>query len=190
MEITKTILENTQTIQDLKDAFKGETTASAKYAAYSIKAKEDGYNNIAVLFEAASHAEKIHANNHKKALEELGDKPDDFNPEFDVKSTKDNLQDAINGETYEVTTMYPGFIETAKAAKVRNAIVTFNYAYKTEMKHKILFETAMASLNEEKETELPSVYRVCPLCGNTYETEVPGKCGICGEPAGDFIVFK
>ena len=190
MENIKTILDNTKTILDLKDAFKGETTASAKYAAYSKKALEDGYKNIAVLFKAASHAEKIHANNHKKALEELGDKPVDFNPEFEVKSTKDNLQDAINGETYEVTTMYPEFIETAKAAKVRNAIVTFNYAYKTEMKHKILFEAAMDSLNEGKEPELPSIYRVCPLCGNTYETEVPGKCGICGEPAEDFIEFK
>jgi len=83
------------------------------------KAKEDGYKNIAVLFEAASHSEKIHANNHKKALEELGEKPDDFKPEFEVKSTKENLQDAINGETYEITAMYPVFIETAKANKVR-----------------------------------------------------------------------
>lgn len=183
-------MENTKTVLDLKDAFKGETTASAKYAAYSKKAKEDGYKNIAVLFEAASHSEKIHANNHKKALEELGEKTDDFKPEFGIKSTKDNLLDAINGETYEITTMYPSFIEAAKSGKVRNAIVTFNYAYKTEMKHKVLYETALASLNEGKEAELPSVYRVCPVCGNTYETEVPGKCGICGEPAGDFIVFQ
>ncbi len=183
-------MENTKTITNLKDAFKGETTASAKYAAYSKKAKEEGYKNIAVLFEAASHSEKIHANNHKNALQQLGDSAEDFNPEFEVKSTKENLQDAINGETYEITTMYPEFIETAKADKVRNAIVTFNYAYKTEMKHKILYETAMASLNSGQEAQLPSVYLVCPVCGNTYETEVPGKCGICGEPAEDFIEFK
>jgi rubrerythrin len=183
-------MENNKTIMNLKDAFKGETTASAKYAAYSKKAKEDGYKNIAVLFEAASYSEKIHANNHKKALEELGDKPDDFNPEFEIKSTKENLQDAINGETYEVTTMYPPFIETAKANKARNAIVTFSFAYKTEMRHKVLYETTLASLNAGKEAELPSVYRVCPICGNTYETEVPGKCGICGEPAEVFILFK
>lgn len=183
-------MENSKTIQDLKDAFNGESTASAKYAAYSKKAKEEGYKNIAVLFEAASHSEKIHANNHKKALEELGVKLNGFNPEFEVKSTKDNLQDAINGETYEITTMYPEFIETAKADKVRNAIVTFNYAYKTEMKHKILYENAMASLNAGKENQLPSVYLVCHLCGNTYENQLPEKCGICGEPPEDFITFK
>ncbi len=183
-------MEKNKTILDLKEAFKGETTASAKYAAYSKKAKEDGYTRIALLFEAASHAEKIHANNHKKALEELGENPDDVKLDFEVKSIKENLQNAIDGETYEITTMYPEFIETAKANKVRNAIVTFNYAYKTEMKHKILYETALASLNGGKEAELPSIYRVCPVCGNTYETEVGGKCGICGEPEEVFIIFQ
>lgn len=183
-------MENNKTIVNLKDAFKGETTASAKYAAYSKKAKEDGYGRIALLFQAASHAEKIHADNHKKVLEELGEKPDDFKPEFEIKSTKENLQDAIDGETYEITTMYPEFIKTAKENRVRNANITFNYAYKTEMKHKVLYETALASLNSGNESGLPSIYRVCPVCGNTYETEVIGKCGICGEPEEDFIIFQ
>lgn len=183
-------MENTKTIQNLNDAFKGETTASAKYAAYSKKAKEDGYKNIAVLFEAASHSEKIHANNHRNALQQLGEKTEDFHPEFQVKSTKENLQDAINGETYEVTNMYPEFISTAKDNRVTIAIITFNHAYKTEMMHKVLYEKAMASLNAGKDAQLPSVYLVCPVCGNTYENEVPRKCGICGEPADDFIAFR
>ena len=183
-------MENSKTIRNLKDAFKGETTASAKYAAYSKKAKEDGYKNIAVLFEAASHSEKIHAKNHKNALQQLGEKAEDFKPEFEVKSTKENLQDAINGETYEITNMYPDFISAAKDDRVTIAIITFNHAYKTEMKHKVLYETVLASLNAGKEAQLPSEYRVCPVCGNTYENEVSDKCGICGEPADSFIVFK
>ena len=90
------------TIENLKDALTGETTASAKYLAYSKKAKEEGFNKIALLFEAASKSEKVHANNHKAVLQQLDVKVGKIEPKFEVKSTKENLEDAINGESYEV----------------------------------------------------------------------------------------
>lgn len=68
-----------------------------------------------------------------------------------IKSTKENLNDAIAYESYEMTTMYTGFIKTSDEGKVNLASVSFNYAYKTEMKHKIMYETALSSLNNDKE---------------------------------------
>ncbi len=122
---------NSKTVDNLKDAITGETTASAKYLAYSKKAKEEGYTKIALLFEAASKSEGIHANNHRAVLEQMGITMDKVNPKYEVKSTKENLQDAINGESYEVATMYPGFIKTANEGNANLAVISFNYAYQT-----------------------------------------------------------
>src|SRR5665647_706650 len=95
-----------KTVENLKGGIKGESTASAKYAAFAQKAREEGNDTIAKLFDAASKSESIHAANHRKVLEALGEKMDDFKPEFEVKTTAENLQAAIEGETYEVATMY------------------------------------------------------------------------------------
>ena len=92
------------TIKNLKAGIKGETTASAKYASFAQKAREEGFNAVAKLFDAASKSEAIHAANHTKVLLELGQKMEDFKPEFEVKSTAENLKAAIEGESYEVNT--------------------------------------------------------------------------------------
>ena len=167
-----------KTVDNLKAAIIGETTASAKYLAYSKKAKEEGHDKVALLFEAASKSEGVHANNHRAVLEQLGIKMDDFKPEYSVKSTKENLQDAINGESYEVETMYPDFIKAASEGNVNLATISFNYAYKTEMKHKELYKDALSKLNEKQESSLASNYYVCPTCGNTYAGDAPNRCGI------------
>jgi rubrerythrin len=179
-----------QTAQDLKDAFTGETTASAKYAAYAKKAKEEGNSQIAILFEAASKSESIHAANHKAALEQLGDKAPAVDPKFDVKSSKENLEDAIKGETYEVKTMYPGFIKDANKEKVNIALISFNYAIQTEQRHKVLYENALKALTEKKTASLPAQYQICLKCGNTYEGTGPARCGICMTTSDRFVTVK
>jgi len=101
-----------KTIDDLKTAFAGESQAFQKYTAYAKKAAAQGFTNIAKLFEATAQAELIHAAGHLKTLDQIQD-------------TLDNLQDAINGETYEFTEMYPPMLQTAEAenhkAKVAKA---------------------------------------------------------------------
>jgi rubrerythrin len=178
------------TVQDLKNAFTGETTASAKYAAYAKKAREEGNTQIAVLFEAASKSESIHAANHKAALEQLGEKAPAVDPKFDVKSSKENLEDAIKGESYEVTTMYPGFIKDANKEKVNIALISFNYAMQTEQRHKVLYENALKALVEKKAASLPSQYQVCLTCGNTYDGTGPARCGICMTPSERYATIK
>lgn len=173
--------------ENMKDAFKGETTASAKYAAYSKKAEEEGYHEIALLFKAASASEKVHANNHRAVLREGDQQVPSFTPEFTVKSTKENLKDAIAGESYEITTMYPEFIVNANKAGNQFSLISLNYAYKTEQKHKPLYEKALTALESNNVKSLPSVFYVCPTCGNTYDTKAPSRCGISMTGSEKFI---
>lgn len=168
-------------------AFTGETTASAKYAAYAKKAQEEGYPQIALLFKAASTAENIHANNHKAVLEDMEVSIPVVKPQFTVKSTQENLQDAITGESYEVSTMYPEFLTNAKSAGNQLALISLNYAYKTEQKHKTMYENALNALQNNQVKTLAGQYYVCPTCGNTYETTAPKRCGISMTGSERFI---
>lgn len=167
-----------KTIANLQEAFNGESNATARYAAFSKKAAEEGYKEIALLFKAASLAEKVHAGNHKAVLEEMGVAVQPAVLDVKVLSTKENLEAAIKGESYEATTMYPNFLKDAKAADNQLALISLNYAYKTEKKHKVFYEEALAALTSNKADTLPSTYFVCPTCGNTYDTTAPKRCGI------------
>ncbi|HBK42058.1 MAG TPA: rubrerythrin [Porphyromonadaceae bacterium] len=177
-----------KTIANLKEGIKGETTASAKYAAFAQKAIEEGNDTIAKLFEAASKAEAIHAANHTKVLEGLGEKMEFFTPDFEVKTTAENLQAAIEGEMYENTTMYPKFIEEAKAEKVDNAVKSFTWADDTEKKHAEFYKKSLTALQNKAENTLSYDFFVCPVCGNTYEAPmVDSKCAFCQTDKAKFI---
>ena len=173
--------------ENMKAAFEGESTASAKYAAYSKKAEEEGYHEIALMFNAASKSEKVHANNHKAVLREGNQEVPSITPEFTVNSTRENLKDAIAGETYEITTMYPEFITNANKAGNQFSLMSLNYAYKTEQKHKPMYEKALAALESNNVKSLPTVFYVCPTCGNTYDTNAPSRCGISMTSSEKFI---
>lgn len=177
----------TATINNLKAAFTGETTASAKYAAYSKKAQEEGFTQIALLFKATSKSEMIHANNHRAVLEDMGESIPAVNPQYTVKTTKENLADAIAGESYEISTMYPEFMTVANSADNQLALTSLNYAYRTEQRHKPLYEQALTALQNNQVGTLPGQYLVCPTCGNTYDAAPPKRCRISMTPNERFI---
>jgi rubrerythrin len=180
-----------KTIEDLKAAYNGESTASAKYAAFAEKAKQEGFDTVAVMFLATSKAESVHAGNHKKVLEKLGVKIE--GPEigkFEIKTTAENIDDALKGETYEVETMYPGFIKDAEGEKVPDAVKSFTWAIDTEKKHQVFYKNALEALNSGGEKTLPAVWFVCPVCGNTYDGATVAKvCDFCMTPKEKFIQF-
>jgi len=177
-----------KTIENLKAGIKGEATASAKYAAFAEKAKAEGHDTIAKLFDAASISEGIHAANHRKVLANLGEKMEDFKPEFEVKTTKENLQSALDGETYETKTMYPQFLKDARTEKVKKATKSFTWAFDTELKHLEFYKKALSALDSKTEKTLPFVYAVCPVCGNTYDAaKVDEQCAFCGTSKDRFI---
>ncbi len=178
-----------KTIDNLKAGIKGETTASAKYAAFAKKAMDEGKKEIAKLFEAASKAEAIHADNHRKVLEGMGEKMDKVTPQFEVKSTAENLQAAIDGENYEVSTMYPKFLKDAADEKADRAQRTFRWAQDTEKKHSEFYASALKALKTGMENTLPKSYAVCPVCGNTYDNaKADPNCAFCGTPKARFII--
>ena len=179
-----------KTIENLKAGIKGETTASAKYAAFAEKARAEGLDTVAKLFDAASKAEGIHAANHSKVLEGLGEKMEEFTPEFEVKTTAENLQAAIDGEGYEVATMYPQFLADAKTENVEKATKSFTWAMDTEMKHHEFYKKALAAVQTNTEKTLPFEYAVCPVCGNTYDkATITEKCDFCGTAKDKFIAI-
>lgn len=180
-----------KTIENLKAAFNGESTASAKYAAFSEKAKAEGLDTIAIMFMATSKAEAIHAENHKKVLEKLGEKVEGPQiGEYQVLTTAENLSDAIKGESYEIESMYPGFIDLANTEKCTDGVKSFTWALDTEKKHQQFYKNELAALNGGGEKTLPAQWFVCPVCGNTYDlpTLAPA-CDFCMTPKEKFITF-
>jgi rubrerythrin/uncharacterized membrane protein len=180
-----------QTIGNLKTALQGETTASAKYAAFAQKAIEENLPQIAALFNAASKSESIHAKNHRTVLGNMGFKVD-IQPEgFTVGSTIENLQTAFDGEKHETESMYPGFQEQANADKADEAVKSFGWAMDTEQKHMEYFKAAIDALKAKNEKSLPTEYFVCPKCGFTYSNKnVEDNCELCGTEKEKFFTIK
>lgn len=189
---TKDLQDSTQkvnqTVENLKAALQGETTASAKYEAFAVKAKEEKLPQIAALFRAASKSESLHAGNHKKVLEEMGVTVNVAPETFEVKTTKENLDAAYNGEKHEVEAMYQGFIDQANADKADKAVKSFTYAFETEKKHMVLYKEAMDALTGNKVKTLATEYFICPKCGFTYTNkDLKDQCELCGTSKDKFF---
>ncbi len=160
-----------KTLNNLMEAFAGESQANRKYLAYSKKAENEGNLNAAKLFKAASDAETIHALKHFEVAGKVG-------------STADNLKDAVSGETHEYKDMYPPFVKEAEADGNQAAVRTFTYAMKAETVHARLYQEALDGLDQTEEV----FYYLCPVCGN-IEKARPEKCSICGVSGEKFIQY-
>ncbi len=162
-----------KTEKNLDGAFAGESQASRRYLYFADKAESEGHPQIARLFRAAVEAETVHARNHLKVL-------------GGINSTKENLKEAISGEEYEFTKMYPAFIEQAKAEGNQRAEISFSHANAVEKIHHALYQKVLESLEAGKELK-DEPYFVCSVCGNTVAGEAPEKCPICGAPRSKFV---
>jgi len=158
------------TEENLKEAFAGESQANRKYLAFSKKAEEEGFPQVAKLFRAAAEAETVHAHNHLRVMK-------------GIRSTKENVQEAISGETHEFHKMYPEMMNQAKAEKNDEAFQTFHYANEVEKIHAALYTKVLENLGKNEAVD----YYVCPFCGNTVEKAPPEKCPICGAPGKKFF---
>ncbi|HSB82133.1 MAG TPA: rubrerythrin family protein [Candidatus Methylomirabilis sp.] len=161
-----------QTQDNLKEAFAGESQANRKYLAFAKKAERDGFPNIAQLFRTAAEAETIHAHGH---LEAMGG----------IKSTAENLQAAVEGETFEYTKMYPPMLKQA-AADSHKAKRMFGYALKAEAVHAKLYQMALEAVQQGRDLTEKSFY-LCPVCGHIEMGSAPESCPICGEPGDEFL---
>jgi len=159
-----------KTEQNLMAAFAGESQANRKYLAYAKQAQKEGYDQVAKLFRAAAEAETVHAHNHLRTLDK-------------IKSTAENLKDAIAGETHEFKSMYPEMIKTAEDEGNKAAVRTFRYANDVEVVHAKLYQNALDNMDKLDAVD----YYVCSVCGYTCENEPPAKCPVCNAVAKAFF---
>ncbi len=162
-------LKDSQTEKNLREAFAGESQANRRYLAFAKKAEQEGFNQVAKLFRAAAEAETVHAHAHLRVL-------------GGIRSTKENLGEAISGETHEFKKMYPEMIAKAKEEGQKQAEISFDYANQVEKIHAALYENALANLGKNKQAD----YYVCPVCGYTVEEKTPDTCPICQTPGSKF----
>lgn len=163
-----------KTLDDLMAAFAGESQANRRYLAYAKKADDEGFPQVARLFRAVAHGETIHALSHLRVAGM-------------VKSTAENLQEAIAGETYEFTTMYPEFIDEAESADEKKAVGSFTDAMEVEKVHEQLYSEALKNLDMPQEE---FEYYVCPVCGYVHARSAPEKCPVCGAVGKRFEIVK
>ena len=157
-----------KTEEKVQAAFAGESQANRKYLFFADRADQEGYKQVARLFRAAADAETAHARNHLRVLK-------------GVKSTKENLQAAIGGESHEFTEMYPAFIKQAEEEGADEARESFALANQVEEIHHGMFKEYFDKVEKGEAIEEKPIH-ICQYCGNTVEGEAPDKCPICGAP--------
>jgi rubrerythrin len=171
----------------LKEAINGESNAKRKYELYAKQAIKENLPEVAKIFTAVAHAESIHVKNHLKAISSITNEeanPDDFavikedDLKGNVKDTRSNLIDAINGETYEVKKMYKEFLKNAKSGEYNVVELSFQLAREAEKIHAKLYSLYLKKLEKGKLIE-SSYIHVCTICGNVELKEPTRNCKIC-----------
>ncbi len=160
------------TMNNLKEAFAGESQANRKYLAFAKKAEKDGLKQVARLFRAAANAETVHAHAHFRVM-------------GGVNSTEENLKSAIEGEGFEFQKMYPEFVNEAEQDGNKAAVNSFKNALEVEEIHHGLYSKALEAAKNDKDLDAQPIY-VCQVCGNTVLGDAEDKCSVCGAPRSAF----
>ena len=135
-------LKGSETEQNLKDAFAGESQANRRYLYFAAKADVEGHNDVATVFRSTAEGETGHAHGHLEYLEETGD-PATGKP---IGDTKLNLEAAVAGETHEYTDMYPGMAKTARDEGFDEIADWFETLAKAEKSHAGRFQEMLETL--------------------------------------------
>ena len=170
-------LKGTKTEQNLMAAFAGESQARNKYTYYASKAKKEGYEQIAAIFEETAGNEKEHAKMWFKLLHEDA-----------IPSTIENLEDAANGENYEWTEMYAEFAKTAREEGFEKIAFLFEGVAKIEKEHEERYQALLDNIKEGKVfNKEEKMMWICRNCGHVhYGEKAPEVCPICAHPQAYF----
>ena len=172
-------LKGSKTEANLQAAFAGESQARNKYTYYASKAKKDGYEQIAAIFEETANNEKEHA---KMWFKELHD--------GEVPSTLENLNDAANGENYEWTDMYDNFAKVAREEGFTRIALLFEGVAKIEKEHEERYRKLIANIEDglvfSKDGD--TIWK-CRNCGHiVIGKKAPAVCPVCSHPQSYFEV--
>lgn len=164
--------------------------AHMRYDVWGKVAEKDGFKNVARLFAAISFAETIHAGSHFNELRGVaGAYLVNSMAGFGIGSTSQNLAGAIEGETFEISEMYPTYLQTAIFQGEKGAERSFTYAYEVEKIHASMFTKAKQSVDAGKDMPLGTVH-ICSVCGYTLEGDAPDQCPLCKAKRERFVAFK
>ena len=172
-------LKGSRTEKNLWEAFAGESQARNKYTYYASKAKKDGYEQIAALFEATANNEKEHAKMWCKALGELG-------------NTAENLLAAAEGENYEWTDMYDTFAKEAEEEGFTELAIKFRMVAAIEKSHEERYRALLNNVEMQKVFEkAEETMCECRNCGHiVVGTKAPKVCPVCVHPQAYFELRK
>ncbi len=170
-------LKDSKTYENLMTAFSGESQARNKYTYFASKAKKEGYEQIAAIFEETANNEKEHAKMWFKLLNG-----------GDIPTTAENLKAAAEGENYEWTDMYAEFAKTAKEEGFDHIAYLFEEVAKIEKNHEERYMTLLGNVNNDlvfKKGE--ETVWICRNCGYVYVgNEAPKVCPVCAHPQSFF----
>lgn len=172
-------LKGTKTEQNLKTALLGESEAYTKYGYYASRAKKDGYEQIAAIFEETAANEREHAKLWFKLLHGGA-----------VPNTLDNLVDAAAGENYEWTDMYAGFAKVAREEGFERIAVLFEGVAAIEKEHEARYLKLLANVKDGLvfSREGDKIWK-CRNCGHVViGKEAPQVCPVCAHPRAYFEI--
>ena len=170
-------LKGSKTEQNLMAAFAGESQARNKYTYYASKAKKDGYEQIAAIFEETANNEKEHA---KMWFKELHG--------GEVPTTTENLKDAADGENYEWTDMYEEFAKTAEEEGFKELAVKFRQVAAIEKHHEERYRKLLKNIEDEVvfSKDEDKIW-ICRNCGHVViGKKAPEVCPVCAHPQSYF----
>lgn len=172
-------LKGTRTEANLLAAFAGESQARNKYTYYASKAKKDGYEQIASIFEETANNEKEHAKMWFKLLHDN-----------DIPSTEENLKDAAHGENYEWTDMYAGFAKVAKEEGFNHIAYLFEAVGKIEKEHEERYLKLLGNIEDGTVYQKGDIkIWKCRNCGHIHiAVEAPAVCPVCTHPKSYFEI--
>ena len=172
-------LKGSKTEQNLMTAFAGESQARNKYTYFASKAKKEGYEQIAAIFQETADNEKEHAKMWFKLLNG-----------GDIGTTAENLQAAADGENYEWTDMYDGFAKTAKEEGFTHIAYLFEEVAKIEKEHEERYLKLLSNVKDGKVFEAGEVkIWKCRNCGHiVVGTKAPEVCPVCSHPKAYFQI--
>ena len=168
------------TLVNLMKAVAGESMARNRYEFYAKVAQKEGYRDIAAHFQRAADNEKTHAKLQLALHNRMK-----YERENNFGTTQENLQDAINGESYENTTMYPDFAKIAKEDEELEAELLFKMIGKIEVEHEKMYQMLLDRLMSHKEflSDNEEEVWICEVCGHIhYGKKALEICPVCKHP--------
>jgi rubrerythrin len=182
------MLVKDMTETNLRSAYAGESQAHMRYKMFADRAEQSGWHNVARLFGAVSFAERIHAGNHYRNILSKGGFQTVSAAVFGARTTSEDLQAGIDGESFEINEMYPVYKAVAEVQGEKAAEMTFSWALEAEKTHLGLYKKAKEAVDQGKDVALGQV-QICSTCGYTVEGDAPDICPVCGAAKKMFKAF-